>query len=173
MKPEFSRPVEIRPFLEEGRELTLSASADEAAALARRFKIPAVESFEARITSAKDGPGLYTLSGDISARLTRTCVRTLEPMEETVAECFEVTFAEPSVLEDFGEERGAGPEDIEVIGEAPVDLGELAAQYLSLMMSQHPVSPSAPPPLREPAKAKQERSPFAVLKGLKTGQGNQ
>lgn len=170
MAPEFSRPVEIRPFLEEGRELTLTASKREAAALAKRFRIPGIESFETYLTSTKQGPGLYTLRGAVSARLTRTCVRTLEPMEERVEDVFEVTFAEPSMIEAFGEEREAGPEDIEVIGEAPVDLGEVAAQYLSLMMNPHPVSPEAPPPLTEPAEAKQERSPFSVLKNLKTTQ---
>ncbi|HXV74202.1 MAG TPA: DUF177 domain-containing protein, partial [Sphingomonadales bacterium] len=61
MLSEFPRPTDIRPFLDKGGEIEIAANADERAALARRFGIPAVEAFSVRLNLEKAGAGMYQL----------------------------------------------------------------------------------------------------------------
>ncbi|HXV74539.1 MAG TPA: YceD family protein, partial [Sphingomonadales bacterium] len=97
----------------------------------------------------------------------RTCVRTLDPMPEVVDEPFEVRLVERGLYETMGEGRDEEPIDIEVIEGEIFDLGELSAQYLSLLMDPYPRSAKAEAmaPLGE--EEKEEAGPFAALKKLR------
>lgn len=171
MQPEFSRPTDIRPFLDKGDEIELTADASEREALAKRFGIPSVESFLVRLHGEKTGGGMYQLSGRIEARLTRTCVRTLEPMAEVIDDGFEVRLIERAIFDTMGEGHDEEPIDIEVMDGEVMDLGELSAQYLALLMNPYPRSGRAEglPPLAEGDEPRGDAptGPFAVLKQFK------
>jgi uncharacterized metal-binding protein YceD (DUF177 family) len=167
MQPEFSRPTDIRPLTDTGGEIALTANAEERDALARRFGIPAVNALNVRLRPEKIGAGMYQVSGHIEAALTRLCVRTLEPMQEAVDAAFEVRLIERAIFATMDEAHEEEPLDIEVIDGETVDLGELAAQYLSLLMDPYPRSHQAKalPALGEGANP--AAKPFAALGRLK------
>ena len=167
MKPEFSRPTEIRPFLEQGDEKEIAADPAERKVLALRFGIPSLEAFSIMVHGEKAGAGMYQLKGRIVAKLTRTCVRTLEPMLEAIDQPFEVRLVERAIFETMGEGREEEPIDIEVLEDETLDLGELAAQYLSLLMDPFPRSNEAKvlPPLD--VSGERQGGAFAALGKLK------
>ncbi|MDP6788771.1 MAG: DUF177 domain-containing protein [Rhodospirillales bacterium] len=141
--PEFSRPVVITDLT--GGEIRVDAKADERAALARRLGLLALDSLDATIhLAAKEGGGVR-LRGTLRAKVTQSCVVTLEPLHSTVKATFERHYAP-------AEKTGtAAEEDLALDGEEPpepllgdtIDLGEAVAEQLALEIDPFPRSPGA------------------------------
>jgi hypothetical protein len=75
---------------------------------------------------------------------------------------------DPALVEEFDIDRIDAMDewdDVELVDDGAIDIGELAVQYLSLSLDPYPRKPDASWPATgaeaEPA------SPFAVLRGLK------
>lgn len=182
--PEFSRPLplnRIRP----GQAETVSATPAECAALARRFRIPAVGSLECRFTLEPVGQEEIAAEGVLTARVTQICVITAEPFEDRLAEEFAVRFVPASRLPEGGFEEGFDLDslDLEEPDELPyhgraLDLGEAAAEQLALMLDPYPRRPGAGlenavdlPPPEGPAAEGRRRAPFAELGKLRGAGG--
>jgi uncharacterized metal-binding protein YceD (DUF177 family) len=174
--PEFSRPYRLSELEPQGDAVELEATAEERAALARRFGLPAVDRLVASLDLQRDARAKkFLVRGELQADLTQICVVTLEPFAETVSESFAARFvrdapaasAATEVFVDLAD--GEPPEP--VAGDS-VDLGELVAQYLLLAMNPHPRRPGAEFAPGEPAQAPEEeerKSPFAALAMLRGG----
>lgn len=156
--PEFSHPMlidQIGPAWQ-----TVKLRADEAACrrLAERFEILSLSGFEATLRLRTIRAGSYVeVSGDISARAEQACVVTLEPVPEEVSDHFRV------ILGPVGEARrlaevdvSFGEDDPEPLDGNEIDLGEIAAQHLSLALEPYPRSPNAPM-LDDPGELPDER----------------
>ncbi len=160
--PEFSYEIDVGDVGRAGKTFHLAANETERAKIAARLETPSVKKLEGemKVTATKTA---VRVTGDIAAELTRECVATLEPMQERVAESFEIDFSrippEPEEEEDLD-----APEYFEGTS---LDLGELLVQQLSLAMDPFPRREGAPS-LAETYAPEEKVSPFA---GLKTALG--
>lgn len=155
-----------------GMSVRLAAGEEDLRAIADRLQIPAVEDCTATFALRPEpGRGGTLVEGRLSARLTRSCVVTDDPMAETVdqpVECL-VVAEEPAADED----EGADEPDYEVAPDGRVDLAELAVQLLAVSMAAYPRGPDADKALaavrdavrgdRENAPAGASENPFAGL----------
>lgn len=150
--PEFSRLLKNTEFAALPIVREIRATAEECGGLARRFRLEGVERLTARLeVSAWHRNGVRVV-GALDARLTQRCVVSLEVMPQRVSRRFVSFFTAPgmsppppeslppSVLEDGVEVEAEDPEEM---GEKGVDLGELAAQQLSLALDPYPQLPDA------------------------------
>ena len=140
--PEFSRLVAVERIDRRGLARTIAADPDERAALARRFGLIAIDSLEASIRlKAVNGGAAIRLDGHIEARVTQRCVVTLEPVPQTVESDFVLLFTR----EQDGEEVDLAFEDevVEVLEGSDIDIGEAAAQELSVALDPYPRAASA------------------------------
>ena len=133
--PELHRPLPIDRVPPDGLDMTVSATAGECAALAGRLGIPAVASLSCRFRLRALPGAIVAASGELRARVTQTCVVTLDDFEADIRDRFELRFV-PS-----GRERDdPDPESPDEIGYqgAAIDLGEAAAEQLALALDPYP-----------------------------------
>ncbi|MBL6454484.1 DUF177 domain-containing protein [Belnapia sp. T6] len=136
---EFQRPLVLATLPPGGRTLTLEASPDECAALARRFGILGLDSVTATLRVLPEPGGTVLVEGRMAAKLTQACVVTLDPVAQEVDEPVAFRLLPP------GQEPQDGPDDPDEI-EAPegtADLGEVLAEQLALALDPYPRAPGA------------------------------
>jgi hypothetical protein len=149
---EFSRPVTVAALRQGAETVTLAATAEEEAALARRLGVEGVRKLAAEVTLTPRGKGVVRARGRLTATLDRLCVVTLAPLEEAIDERFTVVFRPDAGRPEQG--RGAAGQEDEVAldpdadDEEPyaggvIDLGELVAQTLALALDPWPRAPGA------------------------------
>lgn len=155
--PELHRPFSLARIGPQGAEVTVTAAAEECAALARRFRLPAIAALTCRFRLRREPAGVVVGEGELAAEITEVCVVTLDPFPASVGESFIVRFVpEPAASEEI---------DIEAVDEIPysgdsIDLGEAAAQQLALALDPYPRKPGA----ELPGAAGDVSNPFAVLR---------
>lgn len=134
-------------------DVTLTADADERAALAELDGLDRVDRLEARFRIARRGTAVQ-VRGEVEADVVQTCVVSLEPFPAVVREPVDVRFA-PEAEIDALEAALARPtgdwfEDVADAADVPdpivngrIDLGALAAEFLALGLDPHPRKPGA------------------------------
>ena len=155
--PEFSRPVTL-PRHGHVERWRIAADEGERASLARRFGLLAIERFEADVALTRLREGAR-LEASIEAEVVQECVVTLEPVRNRVTDEF-------SLL--YGSAAPAEHEDavVEPLEGDSLDVGEAAAQQLSLALDPYPRAAGAA--LEEPdAEGPRPDHPFAALARLK------
>lgn len=182
---EFSR---LLPFDRIGElELVekISAGAEERAALTRRFGLLSLERLGGEVRVWRYGSGgRIRVSGRFEAKVTQTCVVTLEPVTSRLAGSFSQLYTaglgEPGDAEAGNHEVLIEPEQEDPpdpAGPGGIDLGELMAQHLAVALDPYPRALGAElsheavdPDAREDGELAAGESPFAVLKALKRGE---
>lgn len=158
---EFSRSIALDHIGTQGLDLTLEATAAECAALAERMQLPAVHAVSCAFHLIRESRDVVVARGFLRARITQTCVVSLDDFQANVEEAFQLRFV-PA-----GEE--SDDVDPEADDEIPyegnqIDLGEAAAEQLALALDPYPRMPGATlPDLEDDA----ELNPFAALAGLR------
>lgn len=169
--PEFSRTVGVTTVPRGGRTVMIEADAAERAALAERFDLVALDALQARFTLEPGNGGTVIVHGMLSAAAVQRCVVTLDPLPAMIEEKIDAVFADAASGHDRIEiEVDPLAAEIEPLIDGRVDLGELAAQHLSLALDPYPRSPDAPAPADEPEPLVETLRPFAVLKGRGDGE---
>lgn len=181
-KPIFSRPLRIDDVPEAGLELKLVANADERARLAEADDLDALSLLEAELRVVRRGKAGLRVSGEVRARVTQTCVVSLDQFETETREPINIVFAPQAEAEEAYEraaaEIAAAPDKAAALARQPdppdpivdgkVDLGVLAAEFFALGLDPYPRKPGAV--FVEPAPEEAEdkaRSPFDALQNLK------
>lgn len=161
--PEFSRPLAVDRVPRGGSYEKIAAEPSECAALARRFDIPAVHSFNAELHATPWRGGGLKLEGTLKAEVEQISVVSLEPFRQPV---------ELPVLRYFmaaGSEVEDADADIDPIEAGHVDLGEVVAETLALDLDPYPRKPGEA--FSTPADSAEQQpdnpSPFEVLSRLK------
>ena len=178
--PPLSRPLAVSSVPAEGLDVVVRANEAECAALARLNALPAVLSLEAPLHVTRSGRDGLKVVGVVRAKVRQTCVVTLEDFDATLEEPISLRFAPPEVEARSEHGRREKPLsaddalDMDEEGTDPliggqIDLGALAAEFLTLGLDPHPRKPDAL--FEEPAPAAPEESPFAVLKRGAGGAG--
>ena len=161
--PEFSRPIDVRQA--DGRTVELAASADECAALARRFVLVRIDRLEASVTIDRDGDAVNAV-GTMGADLVQSCAVSAEDLPVRIDEPIRLRFVPESADHQPEEEIELDAEELDEIPYAGTtfDLGDAVAQSLALAIDPFLTGPGAQAAralLRDEA-----CSPFAALKGL-------
>jgi len=160
MSPEFHRPLSLDRIGPHGVDLTIEATPAECSALAVRMNLPAVLALSCAFHLIREGRDVVLARGVLRARVTQTCVVSLDDFDAPVEEVFQVCFV-PSGKEadDIDPESD---DEIPFEGNA-IDLGEAAAEQLGLALDPYPRMPGAEMPAAED---EAEPHPFAALRRL-------
>ena len=174
-QPEFSVEIKLDSISDEPREYHLKPDIDQKSALARRFGLLSIDTFEAHLTLAWLKAGrILSVSGEISAVVTQSCVVTLEPVSATVAENVEIVFARNSA----DTANIVDPDEVEPLEGETLDIGEIVAEELSLALDPCPRHPDVDPSALElgpgvslvsedeASKAPKRENPFGILAQL-------
>jgi uncharacterized metal-binding protein YceD (DUF177 family) len=160
-KPEFSRPVRVDRIPKMGSYEKIATDQKECAALAKRLGLVGVHSVKAEIRATPWRGGGIKLAGSVIADIEQTSVVSLEAFRST--ETFPV---ERYYLPEGSTLPGDEEEDIDVIQNGEIDLGEVAVETIGLDLDPYPRKPgeafSGFEVVVEQPVAK--ISPFAVLK---------
>jgi uncharacterized metal-binding protein YceD (DUF177 family) len=149
--------------------MAIEADEAERAALAARFGFAALSRLHAEIELVRKGEAVAA-TGTLRAALAQACVATGDPVEEEVEEAFAITFRpHPAAAADEEVELGGDELDVVFHDGGLIDVGEAAAETLSLAVDPYPRSPAAEAALREAGvrseeEARLQSSPFAALK---------
>lgn len=171
--PEFSRTYRAERLGERAREVSIEAGPEERAALATRFGLIEIAGLRADAALSRRGEEVHA-RGALEADVVQRCIATGEGVAAHVEEPFDLVFRPPPTDAAPDEEIELGEAELDVIfyeGGA-VDLGEAAAETLSLALDPFPRGPGAEQALREAGvkneeEAKAEASPFAALAALR------
>lgn len=181
-RPEFSHLVSVSDLAPAGATYTLAANDNERAALARRFGLLALNALSAEITLKwVPGGAFLRLNGRIRASVVQSCVVTLEPVTVELDQPVDILFdpnAESAAELDLNAE-----EDIEPLEDDVLDIAEIVAEEMVLMLDPYPRAPGAAPGPLGPRQEARERgdeldqgedvprgSPFEILAGLRRKQ---
>jgi uncharacterized metal-binding protein YceD (DUF177 family) len=160
MTPELHRPVSLDRIGPLGLDLTIEATPAECSALTARMNLPAVLAVSCEFHLIRESRDKVLARGVLRARVTQTCVISLEEFDSGIEEVFQVRFV-PS-----GEE--SDDIDPESDDEIPfdgnlIDLGEAAAEQLGLALDPYPRIPGVEMP---PGEEDSETHPLAALRRL-------
>lgn len=167
--PEFSRPVRLDTLGPAPRALAIEAEPAEREALARRFRLVAVDRLTAEATLARQGEEV-SARGRISAAVVQSCIASGEPVPAEIDEPFDLMFRPDAAEVEPDEEVELGKAELDVIFYAggAVDLGEAAAETLALALDPYPRAPNADTALKAAGvKSEEEAGPFGALAGLR------
>lgn len=180
--PEFSRPLQVNGNVPPEQGFRIEASAEERAALAKRFALVAVDALTAEGSlETLDGGQRAILRAHFTAKVTQACVVTLAPVTAEIDEAFTLEYdanADPAALD--------GPDDVEDLEDldiadleaflaqpdppdplvdGAVDVGEAVAEHLALALDPYPRAPGADFAGSIEAESAKE-SPFKALERL-------
>jgi hypothetical protein len=163
-----------RDIPQSGLSREREAAPDELARVARALDLVACASLKAAYTIAPTLDGRFRLSGRLRAEINQACVVTLEPIDSTIEEGFDVTFWPE---EEMPAPRGGAVDldeepDPEPIVAGQIDVGRVVFECLAAAIDPFPRLPGATLDWRAPAPAEaisgKPESPFAVLANIKT-----
>lgn len=170
-RPEFSRMIDRRSIT--AKPVTLTATADECAALAKRFEIVAVESLEAVLSIEARGEDVHA-TGTLTADVLQSCAVSGEELSVSVNDTLSLHFIPERALPDYApdEEVELSEEELDQIpySGTSFDLGEAVAQSLALAIDPFIEGPNADETRRRHGLVEEgeQDGPLAdMLRGLK------
>jgi hypothetical protein len=163
-------PVAVEDVPELGGHFDLTADSQIRAAIAKAAGLRDLARLDANFDVNRQGGGLRVV-GRIAATVGQTCVVTLEPVANEVAEDVDLLFVpQTSVAEAGGAATKPGRREYEMeplIG-GVVDLGVLATEFLILGLDPYPRKPDAV--FQSPEETAAGEGPFSALAALQKGQ---
>lgn len=178
----WSAVVVVSEVPPQGVDLELLADAATRRRLAAANGLVDLTFAQARLRLAHRGREGLRVTGELRARAVQTCVVSLEPFEVEIVEPVDVEFEPARAGAPARDERSSrrraterapapedeeGMEDLdapdEIVG-GRIDLGALAAEFLTLGVDPYPRKPGAD--FAEPAPPEPAASPFAALARL-------
>jgi len=165
-QPEFSRPERIDTIGEGEREVAVSATPEERAALAVRFGLKAVDCLDGTFRLRRDAAGVVA-RGRVRADVVQACVVTDEPVAVSLDEPVALRFV--SGEEPQGDEVELSEDALDTMefDGGAIDLGEAASETMALALDPFPRSPNAAAALKEAGVLSEEEArPAGALAGL-------
>ncbi len=167
----WSVPVSIAALAETGEHFDLTADDAARAGVARLAGLRALPQLTASFDVVRKGSAVE-VRGSVNARVGQTCVVTLEPIENTVAEDVDLVFSPDAAAAEDGKAHGPVLDDEDeppepLVGDA-IDLGAVATEFLILGLDPYPRKPGAEFAATTAGDAAAAH-PFAALAALKKG----
>jgi uncharacterized metal-binding protein YceD (DUF177 family) len=174
----YSAPFDLGLVPQLGRDMVLTPTPAERAAISSWLGTEALESLTATIRISRKGENRYSYTANFEADVVQACVVTLEPVRAHLSGEYERLFqvlprssrrrpeaaAPPSVEISVADEDGP-----EMLDNPIIDLAAPLLEELSLALDPYPRAPgvSFEPPAEEVEPAD---NPFAVLEQLRTAE---
>lgn len=169
--PPISRIFDLSDLSDAGAEVTIAANEEQRKQLAEWVGVVAVDRFEARVMLKRRAANRFAYDADLAADLVQSCVVTLEPVAAVlrlpVSRALHLSkYPAGGKLsaEELSPTAEDGPEEIQ---NSRYDLAGPLLEEFALAIDPYPRAPGVaftPPEEQAPAE-----SPFAVLKGIKSG----
>jgi hypothetical protein len=164
MEQVFSRTIRAGHIKEATQEHVVVADEPARAALAALYRLAGLALLRGAFVLRHEQSGVIVATLEMRAKVTQTCVVTLEPFETRIEERSTLRFVPARTLPE-GEEEELDPESLEAPDEIPyindmIDLGAALAEQLALALDPYPRKPGAELP--EEYQAEPE-TPFAAL----------
>jgi len=161
----FSRPLRVDPLPRAGLEKEIEATAAECERLAALNGLVAIPRLTARFRISKWRRGVH-VEGELAARVTQTCVVSLEPFDADIEETIDVRFLPADAHKPHPESLALSPDDDEPdeLIDGKIDLGALAAEFLALSLDPYPRKPGVA--FEPPGQGEEPDSPFDRLRVL-------
>ncbi|MET0240495.1 MAG: YceD family protein [Sphingobium sp.] len=170
--PEFSRPVAIDRIGGDTRPQSIAADEAERLALARRFRLRAIDRLEASYTLMPDAEA-WLATGTLSASVVQACAATGQDVPESVETPFSIRFVAEAAVSEEEVELSEDDCDVMTVEDGRIDMGEAAAQTLALNLDPYPRAPDADAFLKEMGvKQEGEAGALAGLKDLLAKKGD-
>jgi uncharacterized metal-binding protein YceD (DUF177 family) len=163
--PEFSRPIDRRQL--KAKPVAVEAGQAERKALARRFRLVAIDRLAAEVTLIADGKAVDA-AGTLEAAIVQTCAVSGDDLPVAIREPITLRFVPQTQIaaEDL-ELKAEELDEIAFTGHV-FDLGEAVAQSLALAIDPYATGPEADRVRKEKGLADEAASgPFAALAALK------
>jgi uncharacterized metal-binding protein YceD (DUF177 family) len=171
---ELSRPVTVENLKIGATDQTIKATDEECSNLADRFGLKDLAHLEAHLHLIRKGQGeslRVFVTGDLSARVTQTCIITLETVDTEIEAKFTIKFDIAGEDDDFEAEIDSDEDEIiEPILNGVIDLGELVAQNLALEINPFPRAEGADSSEMVLESKDSTTNPFSALEKLKNKQ---
>ena len=129
---EFSRPLQVDRVPALGCHERLAADEKECAALAKRFDLPRIHSLGGLLKVVPWRGGGLKITGTLNARVDQVSVISLETFTSDLEFASERYFLSPRAGQPTAEE------DVDVIENGIVDLGEILAESMALELDPYP-----------------------------------
>jgi uncharacterized metal-binding protein YceD (DUF177 family) len=129
---EFSRPLQVDRVPALGCHERLAADEKECAALAKRFDLPRIHSLGGLLKVEPWHGGGLKITGTLNARVDQVSVISLESFTSDLEFAIERYFLSPRAGQPTAEE------DVDVIENGIVDLGEILAESMALELDPYP-----------------------------------
>jgi Large ribosomal RNA subunit accumulation protein YceD len=165
---DFSRVLAVDSVPDTGLDIAVRASETECAALAQADGLVVVHDLEASFDVRKQSRTGFKVVGSLRARVTQTCIVSLEPFETLINADIDVDFAAPRRPTGQASDPAAflgGEDPPDPVIDGKIDLGALAAEFLILNLDVYPRKPGVSFEGAEAGGDSPEaKSPFAVLR---------
>lgn len=160
-------PVAVEDVPEVGEHFDLTADSQTRMAIAKMAGLRDLPRLEANFDVSRQGSGGLRVAGRVAATVGQTCVVTLEPVANEVAEEIDLLFVpQPPVAESSGATTADASEyETEPLIGGVVDLGALATEFLILGLDPYPRKPGAV--FQSPQQTVADEGPFSSLAALK------
>jgi uncharacterized metal-binding protein YceD (DUF177 family) len=173
---EFSRKIAVRTIPAERLPLHLVATPAELSALAARLGILSCEEVSADLVlTVHDGGRRVRGEGRLRARVTQSCVITLEPVGQSIDEPLSLLFQEEGegISQDGTVDLDPDDDVSDPIDRGWIDVGAPVSEHLALALDPYPRRAGAEfRPLPDAAETEEKPvHPFAALRGLRGGSG--
>lgn len=166
MTPEFSRPERVDTIGSDPRAVSIAATEEERAAIARRFDLIAVDQLSADLSVRRTASGI-AVEGRVYAQATQACAITGDALPVTIDEAVCLRFVDTAATEEELELDADGLDTVD-IEDGAVDLGEVAAETLALALDPFPRGPGADVALHAAGVIREEDvRPANAFSGLK------
>ena len=130
---EFSRPLQVDRVPNLGCHERLAADEKECAALAKRFDLPRIHSLSGLLKVVPWRGGGLKITGTLNARVDQVSVISLETFTSDLEFAVERYFLSPRAGRPDAEN-----EDVDIIENGSVDLGEILAETMALELDPYP-----------------------------------
>jgi uncharacterized metal-binding protein YceD (DUF177 family) len=169
-----SRPLKVDEIRDEASG-SIEATPAEMTAIAKLLELRGLEDLAMSYRLSRAGAGRLRLKGEIKAKVTQTCVVSLEPVQSEIDVPVEAEFWPAEMIaahEEREEEQGGAPlsDWPEPISEGRIDLGPLVYETLATSLDPYPKKEGASFEWSQGAeepKGETGTGPFAALDALK------
>ena len=135
---EITRPLAIDRIGTAGLDMVVEAEPGELLAIATRLFLPEVERVRCSFRLKRLEDSVIEATGTLTARVTQTCVVTLDPLKQAISEDFTIRFVpEGSETEDDDPDS---PDQIPYPA-GLIDIGEATIEQLALALDPYPRRP--------------------------------
>lgn len=167
--PPLSVVYDLSDLSEAGAEITVAATPEQRAQLAKWVKVDSVEKFEGLVSLKRLSATRFAYRAEISADVIQSCVVTLEPVPSHLA----LEIDRSLLLVKLPRRGVAGPQEVfpasdegpEQIEDTRYDIAAPLLEEFSLAIEPYPRAPGVV--FNPPADEDSTRSPFEALKSLK------